>query len=120
MKNPYVNTFGHLGNGLFPFDYEKIISQCNQWGKIVEINNHSFVVRQGSLDNCREIALLCKKYRVPVVITTDAHISFDIGVCGNSIALLNEIEFPEELIINIDLNRLRDYFLATKGLDIFL
>ncbi|MCX7614617.1 MAG: phosphatase [Clostridiales bacterium] len=120
LKNPYVNTLGHLGNGAYPFDYERIISQCNKYNKIVEINNHSFTVREGSSKNCREIALLCKQYQVPIVLTTDAHISFEIGICDYSIALVQEIGYPEELILNTDLNRLRDYFLKMKGLDIFL
>ncbi|MDP4110134.1 MAG: phosphatase [Bacillota bacterium] len=119
LKNPYVSAIGHPGNGLFPFDYEAVISRCNEYKKIIEINNHSFEVRKNSTENCREIALLCKKYRVPIVISSDAHISFDIGSSDAALSLMSEIDFPEELIINSEVGRLRDYFVAARKLDIF-
>ncbi len=118
LKNPYVNTLGHAGNGAYPFDYEAIISKCNQYGKLFEINNHSFKIRRGSTENCREIALLCKKYRVPVVVSSDAHISFDVGTFDTSVSMLQSIDFPEELILNSNINLLREYFLKRSGLDI--
>ena len=41
--------------------------------KLVEINNHSFQVRPDNVENCRKIALCCKKYGVPIVVDSDAH-----------------------------------------------
>jgi putative hydrolase len=37
---------------------------------------------------------------VPVILGSDAHITFDIANYDNILPLLNETEFPEELIIN--------------------
>lgn len=118
LHNPYVTAFGHLGNPNYPFDKEKIISQCNAFGKLVEINGNSVNVRQGSAENCEEIAELCKKYRVPVVVNSDAHIRFNVGKVDSAIALLEKINFPEELVINADKDRLRKFFLERKGIDL--
>ena len=90
-------------------DYEAVVKKAKEKGKIIEINNHSFKVRAGSGENCREIALLCKKYAVPVVISTDAHFSPEVGFVPNSIKLMEEIDFPEELILNTSLKKLCDY-----------
>lgn len=97
LRNPYVTTLGHLGTEDFAFDQERIISQCNAFGKIVEINNNS-LQPQGQPHNCTSIAKLCMKYRVPIVVTSDSHISYMVGKVGDAVALLEEIGFPEELV----------------------
>lgn len=109
LDNPNVDVLGHMGDGRYKCDYEAVVKKAKETGKIIEINNHSFRVREGSHINCREIALLCKKYKVPVVLSTDAHFSSEIGDFTNSIALLEDIDFPEELILNTSLKKLCDY-----------
>ena len=105
LKNPYIDVFGHMGNPNFSFDYESIISRCNEYHKIFEINAASYVVRRGSESNCREIALLCKKYEVPIIVNSDAHISLDVGNFEKPVEMLEEIDFPEHLIMNAEENR---------------
>lgn len=100
LYNPYVNAFGHLGNPNFDFDHEYIISRCNERGKVVEINNASLNVRAGSKKNCADIARMCMKYEVPIVVDSDSHICFRVGHVEGALEMLEEIGFPEELIIN--------------------
>lgn len=119
LRNPYVTVLGHMGNPVFEFEQEKIISQCNEFEKIVEINANSVNVRQGSSENCTNIAKLCMKYNVPVMVNSDAHISYAVGKVNAALELLEKIDFPEELIINADAQRLRDFFLKKRGIDIF-
>lgn len=119
LKNPLVTCFGHLGNPKFIFDKEKLISQCSQYQKVVEINSHSAMVRKGSWDNCIEIAKLCAKYHVPIMLTSDAHSEFEVGEVDASIKLVQAAGVPEELIINTDAERLRKFFLTRRGIDIF-
>ena len=114
MENEHVDILGHMGDGRYKCDYERVVKKAKEKGKIIEINNHSFKVREGSRENCRCIALLCKKYSVPVVLSTDAHFSAEVGVVPNSVALLEEIDFPEELILNTSLEKLCDYLKIEK------
>ena len=51
-------------------------------------------------DNNLTILRLCKKYEVPVILGSDAHISFDIARYDHIYELLQETRFPEELILN--------------------
>ncbi|MBR5558781.1 MAG: phosphatase [Oscillospiraceae bacterium] len=104
-QNPAVDVIGHSGDGRFPYDYERVIKAFKEYGKIVEINNHSFVTRAGSKENCTQIAKLCKKYQVPVVVNSDAHFCTEIGHFPHCIAMLEEIDFPEELVVNADFDR---------------
>ena len=52
---------------------------------------------------------MCKKYQVPVVLSTDAHFSGEIGIVPKSAELLEDIGYPEELILNTSLKKLCDY-----------
>ncbi len=104
-ENQSVDVIGHCGEENFSHDYERCVKAYKEYGKIVEINSHSFVVRGGSKQNCPTIARLCKKYEVPVVVSSDAHFCTQIGGFSASIDMLKEIEFPEKLIINADYDR---------------
>lgn len=104
-KNPHVDVIGHCGDERYKFDYEPVICSFAENGKIVEINSHSFHFRPGSMQNCREIAKLCAKYKVPVVVSSDAHFYASIGDFSDAINMLEEIEFPQELILNADYDR---------------
>ncbi len=119
LRDPFITTLGHPGTPSFKFDYERIISQCNEYGKIVEINNNSINVRRGCQENCLEIARLCKKYEVPVVVSSDAHITYQVGKFDNALAMLEEAAFPEELVVNSSKERLAAYFRKIRGLELF-
>lgn len=104
-ENPDVDVIGHCGDGRYAFELEKVIKKFKEYEKIVEINAHSFVVRPGSDINCREIARCCAKYQVPVVVSSDAHFCMDVGNVMASVQMLEEIGFPEELVLNADHDR---------------
>lgn len=108
-KNPYVKVIGHCGTPMYKFDYEKVIPEFGKNNKLVEINNSTFKIRKDSVSNCKEIALLCKKHGVNVIINSDAHFCTQIGVFNSALNMLKEIDFPEELIINADKNRFEKY-----------
>lgn len=108
-KNPYIDCIGHCGDPRFVFDYERTIPLFGQQGKVVEINNHSFTGRPGSAENCRKIALLCKKHGVRICVSSDAHIATEVGIFTDALAMLDEIGFPEELVVNADMARLADF-----------
>lgn len=108
-KNPVINVIGHSGTPEYKYNYEEVIPEFGRTGKLVEINNSSFRIRQKSYENCKQIALLCKKYEVPVILNSDAHFCTQIGNFTESLKLLEEINFPEELVINSDINKFDKY-----------
>ena len=108
-KNPKVNVIGHSGDPLFAYDYDKVIPVFGENHKLVEINNHSFPARKENMRNCKQIALACKKYGVPLVVNSDAHFETQVGNFTQALELLREIDFPEELVLNASAERLNDY-----------
>lgn len=111
-KNPYVNVIGHSGSPEYAYDYERVIPEFGRQGKLVEINSHSFEVRATYIPNCLEIARLCMKYRVPIVVDSDAHFSASVLDCSAALKMLEEIDFPEELVVNSSVERFSEYLRA--------
>lgn len=108
-RNPYVKVIGHCGSPIYKFDYEKVIPEFGKNNKLVEINNATFRIRKDYIPNCKEIALLCKKYRVSVIINSDSHFCTQIGNVDLALSMLREIDFSEDLIINADKDRFKEY-----------
>ena len=103
MKNPYISIIGHPNDGRFELDYEEIVKAAQQYQVILEINNASLA--PGSFrPNTRENDLLmleyCMKYQVSVILSSDAHVAYDIGKHDSARSVIEEANFPEELIIN--------------------
>ncbi len=114
-QNPDVDVIGHCGDSRFDFDYAPVLRAFAENGKVVEINAHSFDARPGSRENCPKIARLCAEYGVRIVVSTDAHFYTDIGNFQNSLDCLEQIHFPEELILNADEDRFRSYITSRTG-----
>ena len=104
-NNPHVDVIGHCGSPRYAFEHKPVIREFSKNGKIVEINANSPKERPGSYDICKEIAILCAEYSVPVVVNSDAHYCGDVGKFDDALAIPEEISFPEELVLNADYDR---------------
>lgn len=116
-KNPHVDMIGHCGDARFPFDHERVIKVFKEYNKILEVNNHSFMVREGSKKNCAELSKLCMKYDVPILLTSDAHFCLSVGEVSESVQMLQEINFPQKLILNTDYDMLISEIKRLRGRD---
>ncbi|MBQ6493821.1 MAG: hypothetical protein IJI92_08185 [Erysipelotrichaceae bacterium] len=112
LNTDYVNILGHIDYPAFPFDHEKIVKEAKRCGKLIELNNASLDPdgsRKGARQIDEDILRLCMKYECPILLSSDAHIKYEIGNFDNCYDLLDELGFPEDLIINYDPDRLHDY-----------
>ena len=114
-RDPRVDIIGHCGTPMFAFDYETVIPEFGRQGKVVEINESTFKMRTSSLENCAHIARLCMQHGVRITVDSDAHFHESVGVVPKAAAMLEEIGFPQELIINSSRERL-EAFLKEKQL----
>lgn len=118
-KNPYVRVIGHSGTVQFPYDYERVVQEFGHNGKLVEINTATFYNnRRPSIPNCARIVRACKKYGVPVIVNSDAHVYTDLGKFEPAVALLEENDFPKELVVNADEGSFRKYIKQYCGIDL--
>ncbi len=118
-NNPLVDCFGHAGQPQYVFDIDVVVKECAKTGTIFEINNQSFVIRKESASNCEKIALACMREGVSIAVNSDSHSAWDIGRFDYALEMLGRIGFPEELVINSSKERLGDYFMKRKKLDIW-
>lgn len=117
LENPYVDILGHPDGSDWPLDYERVIAKAAEMGTIIELNENSY--RQPGLrKNCRENALtylaLCKKMGVPVAIGSDAHFMDLVGAHEHNEPILEEADFPMELVMNTSAEKLVSYLKARK------
>ncbi|MCM1991014.1 phosphatase [Oceanirhabdus seepicola] len=115
MENPNVIIIGHPGNPQFPIHEEEVVKRAKELDVLIEINNSSFgTSRPGSKEKCLNIAKLCMKHKVNIILGSDAHISYQIGDFSLAMCELKKIGFNEELIINNNYEKFLD-FLRSKG-----
>lgn len=105
LHNPYVDIIGHSGSPDYEFNVDTVLSLAKKEGKMIEINNNSHLIRRGNIENCVSIAKRCMELGVYIVVSSDAHISCNVGNFAAAIAMLEEIGFPEELIANTNLEK---------------
>ena len=111
IRHPYIQIISHPGDGTAELDFEPIVLASKEYGTLLEINNSSLKPARGKLDaqaNNLEILRLCKQYEVPIILGSDAHISFDIANYQYVYELLQETEFPEPLIVNQSVEMFRN------------
>lgn len=109
MKKGYIDIIGHPDDGRFAPDYDVLAREAKETGTLLEINNSSLRpggFRENTHDNALELLRCCKKYGTMITLGSDAHVDVDIANTGYSSRLLEEADFPEELVANISLNRL--------------
>ena len=112
IRTPGINIISHPGDGTAPLLIEPIVLAAKEAHTLLEINNHSlspFRTKTEARPNNLEILRLCKSYDVPVILGSDAHISYQIADYDRILPLLAETEFPDELIMNHQPDRFFDY-----------
>lgn len=103
IRNPVIDIISHPGDGTALLDFEPIVLASKEYHTLLEINNSSLNPGRNKVharDNNLTILRLCKQYEVPVILGSDAHISFDVARHEHIYELLQETEFPEALIMN--------------------
>lgn len=103
MQNPYVQIIGHPDDSRFPLNYDEVVAAAKECGAMLEINNASLSptgFRVGARENYFRMLEYCKKYKCPVIVSSDAHVDTLVGEHGYASALLAECDFPQELVVN--------------------
>lgn len=112
IRNPLINIIAHPADGAAELDFESLVLAAKENHTLLEINNSSLNPVRNKVkatENSLELLRLCKKHYAPIILGSDAHISFDIAAYNYIYPLLEQVDFPEELIINTSLLRFKSY-----------
>ena len=103
ISHPLINIISHPGDGSADLELEPMVLASREFHTLLEINNSSLNPKRqktSAWDNNLELLRVFKHYEAPVILGSDAHISFDIANFDFLYLLIEEAEFPESLIIN--------------------
>lgn len=114
LNNPHVDIIAHPDNPSYDLDYEAIVRETARLNKLMEVNSHSFEFRRGGAENALKYLPLCIKHRVRIAVSSDAHFALDIGNHGTALKILELMEFPEALIVNLTRARFDAYIEERK------
>lgn len=112
MKNPAVHIIGHLDDGRFPLDYDVIAKAAKEHHTLLEVNNSSLLptgFRLHAKENYAVMLKACEKYDTSVILNSDAHADIYVGRHDMSGALLKELDFPEDLVVNTSVDKLKKF-----------
>ena len=84
---PKICILGHPDDGRYPLDYPARVRAAGERSVLLEVNNTS-------------LSPACSRVGVPVVVGSDAHFVSAVGGHQYAQALLDELDFPEELVLN--------------------
>lgn len=107
MKHEKVRLVSHPDDNHTPLDYPRLVEAAKDLDVALEVNNSSFTKqdeRLDCLDNYRRMLRLCEQYRVPVVVSSDAHDPSWVARFGEASDFLEEVGFDKSLILNLDEN----------------
>ena len=103
VRNPWVQIISHPGDGTAELDFEPIVLAAGESRTLLEINNSSLIPSRGKVQaraNNVEILRLSRKHGIPVILGSDAHTAFSIADYRYLWELIEETDFPSELIMN--------------------
>jgi putative hydrolase len=112
MKNPYVNIIGHPDDPRYPFDLRAVVESAKENQVLLEMNNSSLMptsFRKATTEGYLEFLELCKEYDQPIVMGSDSHVDIDVGNHCYVTELLELADFPERLIANTDVEKVKPY-----------
>lgn len=118
MENPYIHIIGHPDDSRYPVNFEALVLGAREHSVLLELNNSSLEEngsRENPRDNDIQMLTFCKKYGVSIVMGSDAHVHTNVGNFEAAKKLLEEVDFPEELIVNRSVSELKKYMEKHKN-----
>jgi len=110
IKNPRVKIIGHPANKQFDFDVETVVKACRENHTAIELNNSSLKKGRADLERLNRILQACREFGTFISCGTDAHFAMEVGSFKESLALLEEFQFPEELVLNTSVEKTLRFF----------
>ena len=103
MENPKVFILGHPDDGTFEADYEILAEEAARRHVLIELNEASVKPgsyrKEGRKNACRLLSA-CRRHQTGVILSSDAHIETEILQHSFAMQMLEELQFPENLIVN--------------------
>ena len=111
MEDTRVKIIGHPEDGRAPVDFFALARAARDAGVLIEVNNSSLrpiSYRQNTRENMTALLRACEACGAHICLGTDAHFAPAVGRFEESLTLLEELHFPEELVANNSFQKFLD------------
>ena len=108
MKHPKVHFISHPDDDHTPLDYKRLVLAALENEVALEVNNSSLrkpQVRLNCVENYKTMLKYCMEYRCPIVVDSDAHDPSAVADHQLAYALLEEVGFDMDLVVNTSLEK---------------
>lgn len=112
MENTKVNIIGHPDDGNVPVDFAELAKQAQKMGVALEVNNSSLKTaffRKNTRENLTAMLAQCERFGTYVSVGSDSHFAPAVGELSMAQELLEEVGFPQELVLNTQTKRLYEF-----------
>lgn len=112
MKNNKVRFVSHPDDDRTPLNYERLVQAAKEYKVALEVNNSSLIKKDQRLncyENYKTIVRLCHQYRVPIVVSSDAHDPSWVGEFDLAYELLEKLKVDDDLILNNDIGKIKRF-----------
>lgn len=99
-RNPYLDIITHPNDPNYPVDFEELARFAAERDVALELNNSKIRYARSSVDEVKRLMAACVKYSCPVVVNSDTHAIHELGDDGSIRPAIEEVGFPEKLIVN--------------------
>lgn len=113
MAHPKVRIIGHCDDVKFPVDYRRLTLAAKKHHVFLEINESSLSpmgYRGDCRDNNLQILSYAREFHHPLLISSDSHGAKGVACFPNALRLIEETDFPRELILNSNLDLFYSYW----------
>ena len=107
-----IQVIGHPDDERYPLDYDALAYAAKEHNVLLEINNSSmngYSARSNSKTVIKQLLAACKLHNTHVIFGSDAHVSFDVGNFTYCKQIVEECEFPMELVVNHQIDKLKQF-----------
>lgn len=121
LENPHISCLGHTDNPHFEYDIREVCRACHTYQKAIELNVSRIRDQRKTetRDFYKKMLSVCAEEEALVVVNTDSHFWSTIGDFEPAIKIINEVGFPEKLLLNSCEESIRQLVKRKIGVDVF-
>lgn len=110
-----ITVITHVGDPRFPYpvDVEESVAAAVEHGVLVEINQSALHTwRAENVAHYERVLAVLQKYRAPILMSSDSHISYSVGVVSECERFLAEHGVDPTTTVNYSEEMIRKYMLT--------
>jgi len=99
-NNPCIDIITHPNDPTYTVDYRRLAREAKKFGVALELNNSKILYARMEVGSAYELVEACRDEGCCMALNSDTHAIHELGLDDSVRPILEEVGFPEELIVN--------------------